>query len=152
MRNPVILLDGVPLLGSANTIMDYDPLKVQKLEIVKPKFFFRTAAFDGILSFSTYNGNLEGFTLDPRTTVVDYEGLQIKREFYAPVYETAVQYSSRIPDFRNLLYWAPEIRTDKSEKEISFYTSDLPGTYAVVVQGVSKEGHAGYQLITIQVK
>lgn len=152
IKEPVILLDGVPQFDNGNKITHYDPLKVQKLEMTEERYFLGPAVFDGIASFSTYNGDLEGFRLDTANTVMDYDALQMKREFYSPVYQTPQELSSRMPDFRTLLYWSPDIKTDNTGKrEITFYTSDLPGKYAVVLQGISKQGKVGSKVFTIDV-
>jgi hypothetical protein len=153
IKNPVILLDGVPQFDYGNKISNYDPLKVERLEIINDPYYMGTARLDGIASFFTYNGNLEGFQLDSSATVLDYEALQLRREFYSPSYETTARAGSRIPDFRSLLYWSPDIKTDeKGKKEIEFYTSDRAGKYAVVVQGFSKKGKAGSKVLMLDVK
>jgi len=142
-NNPLVLLDGVPVF-EMNKIIAYDPLKVQKLEVVAQKYHLGTLTSEGILSFTTYKGNLEGFTLDPKDIVLDYEGLQSQRIFYSPQYETENEKLSRIPDFRELLFWTPELNTDfKGKGEFSFYTGDIPGRYLVLVQGLSSNGFAG---------
>lgn len=153
IKEPVVLLDGVPQFDNGNKISHFDPLKVRKLEVVQSKYFLGPASFDGIASFSTYNGDLEGFRVDTASTVIDYDAPQIKREFYSPKYETTQEAASRLPDFRNLLYWSPEVITDATgNKEISFYTSDQTGKYAIVLQGISKQGNAGSKTFTIDVK
>lgn len=152
VKEPVVLLDGVPQFDNGNKITHYDPLKVQKLEGVQERYFLGPVSFDGIASFSTYTGDLEGFRLDTTTTVLDYDALQMKREFYSPVYETTQEYASRLPDFRSLLYWSPDIKTESmGKKEISFYTSDVTGKYAVVLQGISKSGRSGSKTFMIDV-
>jgi uncharacterized protein YfaS (alpha-2-macroglobulin family) len=84
--------------------------------------------------------------------VIDYEGLQLQREFFSPVYETQNQVTTRLPDFRNLLYWAPVIKTSSSGKqEINFYTSDLAGKYMITIEGLSSNGIAGHKSFTIEV-
>jgi hypothetical protein len=152
IKEPVVLLDGVPQFDNGNKITHYDPLKVQKLEGVQERYFLGPVSFDGVASFSTYNGDLEGFRLDTTSTVLDYDALQLKREFYSPAYLTSQDYSGRLPDFRSLLYWSPDIKTDNTgKKEITFYTSDLTGRYAVFLQGISKSGKPGSKVFTIDV-
>jgi hypothetical protein len=85
--------------------------------------------------------------------VLDYNGMQLKRDFYAPVYELKEQVDSRLPDFRNLLTWLPDVKiTGSGTTPISFYTSDLPGTYAVVVEGLDAAGNAGTSVMTFTVQ
>lgn len=149
---PLILLDGVPVFDP-NKIISYDPLKVRKLEVVTNRYYYGPFVCDGIINFTTYNGALEGLQLDPRAVVVDYEGLQLRRQFYAPVYETPQQLQSRIPDFRSLLFWRPDVRTDANGKtQLDFYTSDVAGKYMAVIQGLSTDGVAGSQSIVFEVK
>lgn len=144
-KAPLVLLDGVPVLN-IDKFIEYDPLKIRKLEVVSRTYYSGNMAFNGIANFITYNGKMEGYELDPRATLIDYKGLQIQREFNAPVYETQAQIDSRSPDFRHLLNWSPNINTSKKGKiNTSFYTSDVPGKYAIVIQGISKEGQPLYQ-------
>jgi hypothetical protein len=76
--------------------------------------------------------------------------MQIRREFYSPIYDTGAETASRIPDFRNLLYWSPSVNTQGGQA--SFYTSDQPGKYVGVVQGLTANGDAGSQYFTFDVK
>jgi len=65
----------------------------------------------------------------------------LQREFYSPVYETKEQLEKRIPDFRNTLLWLPDINIDEEgETKIRFYTSDRPGKYMVILQGMNADG------------
>lgn len=142
-KNPLVLLDGVPVFN-INKIIAYDPLKVQKLDVVAERYHYGTITADGILSYTTYKGNLEDFTLDPNDLVLDYEGLQQQRVFYSPQYTTENDRQSRLPDFRDLLFWTPALNTNSDGKgSFSFYTGDVPGKYLVVVQGLSSNGDAG---------
>lgn len=150
--DPLVMLDGVPVFDN-NKIMSYDPLKVRKLEVVANRYFYGPSVFDGIINFTTYNGVLEGFQLDPAAIVIDYEGLQLQRQFYSPVYDTPEQVQSRMPDFRSLLYFSPDIKTDASGKtQFHFYTSDVAGKYMVVLQGLTENGTSGSQSVVFDVK
>jgi hypothetical protein len=151
-NDPLMLLDGVPIFD-ADKIIAFDPLKTKKIEVVTKQYFLGAATESGIVSFFTYQGDLAGFPLDPNALVVEYDGLQLKREFYSPVYETANQISSRIPDYRNVLYWSGDARPDADgRKQLSFYTSDRPGKYAVVIQGLTIDGKAVSKTFTFDVR
>lgn len=79
--------------------------------------------------------------------------MQGEREFFAPRYETAQQ-QSRLPDFRNLLYWQPELALAAGQpRTLTFYTSDQVGRYLVVVaQGLAADGRAGSTSVVLEVK
>jgi hypothetical protein len=143
-NNPLVLLDGVPVFD-IDRIISFDPLKVKKLDLVPRRYFQGSVSYEGIASYSTYSGDLGGFELDPNALIIQYAGLQLQRQFYTPVYETGQQINSRIPDFRNLLYWNPDVKFNSAGKqEISFFSSDINGRYAIVVQGNTADGRAGY--------
>lgn len=138
-NDPLVLIDGVPVFNF-NKIVDIDPLKIQKIDVVATKFFKGNQAYDGIVSYATYNGDLDSYQLDPNALVVEYDGLQLHREFYSPQYDSDKQLLSRNPDYRNVLYWSPDVATKSSKKNISFYTSDIAGKYMVIAQGISDSG------------
>jgi hypothetical protein len=151
-NDPLLLIDGVPVLN-ADKLMAYDPLKIRKLEVVSRRYFHANIFYEGIVHFVTYKGRLDGYELDPRATVIDYEGLQAQRNFYAPVYETAEQRGNRLPDFRDLLYWSPSLHTTSSGRQaIDFYSSDIPGKYLVVAQGLTAAGQTGTATMLLHVK
>ncbi len=90
--------------------------------------------------------------LDPHATVVDYEGLQLQREFYSPSDATEEQAGSHLPDFRNVLYWCPAMPQDSTGKStLNFYSSDLPGKYIVVAEGLTAGGEAGSGVAVFEV-
>ena len=148
--DPLILLDGVKI---DNTILlNYDPLKVNRLEVITNKYIKGEFIYQGIVNFTTYHGDRQDLKLSSKAVILDYEGLQLKREFYSPVYKTEQQASSRLPDFRNLLYWSPEVQTDSSgQATVEFYTSDTKGKYVAVLQGMDDAGYAGSYYFTFDV-
>lgn len=142
--NPLVLLDGVPVL-EMNRIINYDPLKVRRLDVLRGNYYYGGAVFSGIADFTTYKGNMEDYEMDPRAVVLDYDGLQLHREFYSPVYDSPEQQQSRLADYRNLLFWNPDITVGPGgANEVSFYTGDVPGVYRGVIQGIADEkGYGG---------
>lgn len=148
----LVLLDGVPL-SDINKIFSYDPLKVKKLDVIQTAYMLGQSKFNGIASFSTYDGVFDGFELNPKLVAIDYDGLQLQREFYSPVYETKEQIESRLPDFRNTLLWSPDIITDREGKAaIQLYSCDRKGKYIIVVQGMSENGELVSGTTTFDVK
>jgi hypothetical protein len=150
--DPLVMLDGVPIFDM-NKVMAIDPLKIRRLDVIKDRYFWGAADAEGILSYASYKSDLAGVEVDPHAVVMDYEGLQLQRLFYSPVYDTDAQVSSHTPDFRSLLFWAPTIKTNASGKnQISFYTSDEEGKYVAIIQGMTADGDSGSQTFTFDVK
>lgn len=150
-EEPLMLMDGV-VFHDADRIMNYNPLKLKKIEVVGREYFLGPMIANGIISYSTYKGDLDGFQIDPMAVVLDYEGMQLQREFYSPLYETPAQNASRTPDFRNLLYWTPEVKTDEQGfSKLSFYSSDKKGKFLVVIEGLTQNGLAGTKKLEFDV-
>jgi hypothetical protein len=146
LNNPLVLIDRIPVF-EADKLMAVDPLKIKRLEIVPQRYYFEPVKIEGILSFTSYKGDLAGLEI----VVVDYEGLQMQRVFYSPVYEMEGQIKSRLPDLRNLLFWAPLVNTN-TKNAVSFYTSDREGECIGIVQRVSANGEAGSHYFTFTIK
>jgi hypothetical protein len=82
-----------------------------------------------------------------------YETCVDQIEFYSPDYSTNLLKESRIPDFRNTLYWDPDLHTGKDGKtETEFYTSDESVSYTIVVEGISPDGKRGFSTSSLIVK
>jgi hypothetical protein len=149
--DPIVLVDGVPVLD-VDYIMRMDPLRVKKLEVVKRQYYLGQSVFSGIVSYSTYGGDLGGLELDSRALTLNYDGLQLKREFYSPQYN-GQSIQERLPDHRYLLHWEPDVTTGADGKQVvDFFTSAVPGQYLVVVEGLNQQGYSGSQKYTFTVK
>jgi len=149
--DPMVLLDGVPFFNM-NKVFSIDPLRIRKLEVVPYTYYWGPSTESGIFSYTSYKSDLAGIEIDPHAVVLDYEGLELQRKFYSPNYDTDNAYKSRIPDFRNVLYWAPNVITDEQGKNsVSFYTSDHTGSYMGMIQGLTANGNTGYQYFTFTV-
>src|SRR4029450_11820970 len=107
-------------------LLNYDPLKVRKLEVVTNRYVFGSSIFNGIASWQTYAGDLDGFPPDPRAVVIDYDGLHLQRQYHSMVYETAEQKTSRVPDYRTSLSWNPYLKINSGSGGFNFFTSDQP--------------------------
>jgi hypothetical protein len=151
LNDPLTLLNGVPVFDP-NKIIKYDPLKVKNIEVVARKYFYGPSIFNGIVNFVTYQPD-PSILSELNSAILEYEGMQYQREFYSPTYENSEQVTSRMPDFRNVLYWSPSIQSDAQGKaEINFYTSDLKGKYIGVIQGMSHDGRVGENSFFFEVK
>ncbi len=150
LEDPLILLDGIPVFD-ADKLIAIDPLAIRKLEVITNRYYYGPVSMEGIVSFTSYKGNLAGMEIDPHTLVVDYEGLQMQRIFYSPVYDTESQLKSRLADFRNLLFWSPSVNAN-DKNAVSFYTSDQEGQYIGLVQGIAANGEAGSCYFSFTVK
>ncbi|MBO9658688.1 MAG: hypothetical protein J7527_07660, partial [Chitinophagaceae bacterium] len=149
----LVLLDGVAL-NDVNQIFNYDPYKVKKIDIVPRRYLFGSSNYFGVVSFETYKGQFDAVELDPTSVLVDYEGLQLKRSFYSPAYTPEDKGDPRIPDYRTTLLWQPhvELKSNGISRIIDSYSSDFPGVYEIVINGVNSAGEPLQKVIQFEVK
>jgi hypothetical protein len=112
---------------------------LQSIDIVSRRFFMGNHSFPGIIHYKSYQGNLGGYMLPVDAAVYNFEGVQLQKEYLAPDYSLPAD--THIPDFRNLLYWSPSVFTDNNgKKRIESFSSDLVGSYKIMVNGTSASG------------
>lgn len=126
----LVLLDGMPVYD-IDALMDYDARRLKFVQIYNGRFQFGENPCQGVISFISRKGALQDFRLDEGTQMYNYEFPQNRPAFLSPIYEDK---SSRNPDFRHTLYFNPEVTED-----CEFYTSDLPGTYEIVLKYIDKD-------------
>jgi hypothetical protein len=134
---PLILLDGIPILD-ADVVMNYNPLYLQRIEIVARKYFYSVLQTDGIISMRTYDGNAKGLPTDKLLQRV-HSAMQPPKIYYTPSY--SLKTDSRVPDFRIQLLWESTIVLGAAKtKNVSFFTSDVTGTFVITVSGFTRDG------------
>ena len=67
----------------------------------------------------------------------------LPKQFYSPRY-TAKNKDTAFKDYRSIIFWAPNVLTDKDGKAtVSFFAADKKGTYTVIVEGMDGNGAVG---------
>ena len=151
-NKPLVLVDGVPVYDFEK-VLNINSKEIERADVINTRYFFSENIFDGIVSFITKKGNLSVMEFDNSVFRQVYEGCQVQNNFYSPDYSTAIMKNSRIPDFRNTLFWKPDLHTDKNGKaEISFFTSDDSSGYMIIVEGIASGGKTGFSSASFIVK
>jgi hypothetical protein len=151
-HSPLLLIDGVPIIDHDKGI-SANMKSVEKLEVVTKKFFHGPLAYDGIVSLNTFGKDFTGFELDSTSSVFSFEGTQYEQEFYTPAYQSVTESNSRIPDFRNVLHWDPNIATGNDGKEhLIFYTGDAEGKFVGILHGLTIDGLSGSHSFSFEVR
>jgi hypothetical protein len=139
----LLIVDGFIVYNHSDFIY-FDALKIKSIEIVKEKYHFGAKIYQGIINIETFKNqfkpsfpNKNKFTLLKEST---------PKSYFNPDYSIAE--AKRIPDFRTQLYWNSDLNNDT----ISFYTSDISGTFEAIIEGFTKEGTVIYEKIVFTVK
>ncbi|MEW5675414.1 hypothetical protein ABGT15_03790 [Flavobacterium enshiense] len=78
-----------------------------------------------------------------RFNIAMVEGYYGKKVFYEAVYDN-VTINDPIPDYRNTLFWKPDIITnEQGEAKITFFCSDINSLFLGNIEGVSGDGLLG---------
>jgi hypothetical protein len=151
-NKPLILVDGVPIYDFEK-VLSINSKEIEKADIINTRYFISGNIFDGIVSFVTKKGNLSVLEFDNSIFRQVYEGCEIQNIFYYPDYSTSATKGNRIPDYRNTLFWKPDLHTGKDGKaEVEFFTSDESFDYTIVTEGMTSDGKTGYSSKSLKVR
>jgi len=151
LTNPLLIVDGVPVWDHEKVLaISID--KIEKVDVLNFGYIFSKIYLDGIIDITTVDGNLSEPVFEKPVFRQEFEALQQEAGFRTPDYSVPALRKSRIPDFRNTLYWNPDIRTDRQGRaSVEFYTSDETGAYTVLVEGFTTDGARGKAVTTLSV-
>lgn len=139
-ENNLVLLNGVPF-HDINYIVSLGSRDIQRIEVITSTFLAGGFAYDGVVSIFTHDAKIPETYLKKHTlllqnavTETDIENKNIKDV-------EPDQSLSHFPDFRNNLYWNPELKVSGNNKvTIEFATSKLVGIFDVKIQGITSSG------------
>lgn len=147
-----LMVDGV-VIDDASIIANMDPELVEKIDVVRERYFVGDYLFYGIVNVITKAGNFSNVTLPDYAVRLPYRAIDPSDSFSAPIYPDDARKQSRIPDLRNTLYWNPSVKFDSSGKaNLEFWSSDFTTDYEIIVQGLSKNGKPFYSRSLFTVK
>ena len=149
-EDPLILLDGIPV-SDASKIIALDPQKIKRIEVVMYNYHIGSSVFAGIVNVKSYSGEIGATQIDPNSLVIEYDGLQQQREFYSPQYGSREAEESHILILEMCYTGPPDNNGFDGKSQLSFYSSDLKGKFAVVVQGITANGLPGKTVTQFEV-
>ena len=136
---PLILLDQIPGLD-VETILSLSPEKIDHVDIINATYVRGNMRFGGIIGIFSREGDLAGTDFPPNSYIFSFKSYEPQQEIEFPDYSTNLN-DERIPDFRNCLFWVPNIGIDTGEEvRYDFCTSDNQGDYIIVVLGITSDG------------
>ena len=149
---PSLFVDGV-MVKDAAVIAGIDPEVVEKIDVVRDRYFVGDYLFYGIVNVITKAGDFSNATLPDHALRIIYRVIDPIPLFISPDYNSSETKATRLPDFRTTLYWNPSVKQDKEGKSsVEFWTSDFSSDYEVNIQGITSEGMPFSFKKTIKVK
>lgn len=151
-----IVLDGMHLDGEDIDLNNFVVQDIQSIEILKSignTAVYGARGWSGVIVITTKKGEGLRGVVNPYTPgVIQYspKGYAVIREFYSPKYD--VKPDDR-PDLRTTVFWEPQLVTNAEGKVgFSYFNTDVPGNYRIVVEGINVEGSLARQEFTYEVK
>ena len=141
----LILVDGI-MIQDANELIDLKMDTIYKVSIIQGGYYYGSNIFNGMISFISKNHDYElkakGNFIATSNQIISNQD----KDYYKPDYSK--EENKRIPDYRHQLLWLPQYDVSKP---ISFYTSDVKGTFEVKIEGFTTEGLPVYLTDTFNV-
>lgn len=135
----IVLIDGV-FIPNHESIKTYDSRNIEKISLTRDQFRLGQKEYQGIISIETFDKDyLDNYTSE-NSLVVPFEQPVLKKNYFIQTYPVNDNPYSRIPDYRRMLYWNPQLTIQDSTYDFEFYTSDLEGTYEIVLNGFTTYG------------
>ena len=139
-RSPALFIDQVPV-DDAATVLALDPTRVRQIDIISGDYLFGDIIFPGIVNVITRKGTFSDSRLPVNALRTAYSSHDRPLPFIMPDYSEEGSGKSRIPDFRNTLYWNGSLESDASGKfHCEFWTSDDLQGYDITVNAVDENG------------
>lgn len=134
----LVLIDGL-VIQDVDELFEYDMANIYKISIVPGGYYYGSNAYNGIISFITKNNDFVSRAKGEYLMKPEMIRPLKKKIYYKPDYSDSTKYQ-RIPDYRYQIAWIPELTLDKVENVVSFYTSDVSGTFEIVLEGFTSNG------------
>jgi len=133
----LVLIDGV-YIPDHGSIKNFDARRIESIKLIRDQFQLANQSYQGMMLVSTFDGNYAE-QLSTKNTFKEalYRSRPVKNYFSQDYSDD--QYG-RVPDYRNILFWKPQIEVEEPSMELHFYTSDLTGIFEVYLDGFTSFG------------
>jgi len=139
MDESIIVINGVPKGNNINALQNILPSDITNINISNSLLDvhkYTPLNFNGVIEITTIQGmyryRQQNFQVEPSI-------FSAERDFYSPDYAVESSYS---PDNRKTLYWNPKITLYQGNSTlITFYTSDIKGTFYGNLVGIDINGN-----------
>lgn len=146
---PLILVNGVPTRDMAK-VLDLPIQNVEGVGVIKDhksrgqrKYNEEAKPYGVFGSTGIIVIKLKPDVVNPFRS--DFEDMLMKEAYIAPLAYPNIDYVAypalkETPDLRTTLFWVPSMHLNRKKTNLSFFTSDIPGQYELIVKGIKKGG------------
>ncbi|MDT0621703.1 hypothetical protein [Croceitalea vernalis] len=135
----IVLIDGV-FIPNHEKIREFDARRIEKISLIRDQFRLGGKDYQGIVSIETFESDFLVDYSNDNSLLVDLDKPITKKNYYQQTYAPDEMAFSRVPDYRTLLYWKPQLVVEGSSYTLDFFTSDVEGTYEITFNGFTTYG------------
>jgi len=135
---PLLLLDGIPI-RDINIIKDMGSKEIDKVEICQSERFYGDLIFPGVVAIYTSKA-------DYKRVPESEDLIKLNLDVIQPL-ATLIMPSTQLledPDLRQVLLWKPSLKPEPTIA-IDFQTSDVKGSYKLIIRGKTRDGSIFYK-------
>ncbi|MCI0523210.1 MAG: hypothetical protein L0Y37_06100 [Bacteroidales bacterium] len=130
-RSPALFIDLVPV-DDADIILNLNPAHVKQIDVITGDYMVGNLLFPGIISVTTHEGNYNDIRLPDNSIRIPWKMYDESKAFFTPDYSVDEASHSRLPDFRNTLYWNDGHAIESGETTVyEFPVSDDTQDYQI---------------------
>lgn len=148
-----LIVDGMYVEPSyLSVISPYDVETIEILKSIGNTAIYGIRGGGGVMIITTKRGerNMSARSFAPGIASYTPQGYYLGRQFYSPVYDGK---AISLPDLRTTIFWMPNVLTSVEGKaSVEFFTSDKPGAYKAVIEGLDLNGSLVRQVHRFNVK
>jgi hypothetical protein len=133
----IVLFDGV-YIANHEAMKEYDARKIKSISLIRDQFQLANKNYQGIMDVETFDGDyFEQYNAQNGTQSSIIKPVP-KKNYYVQTYGT--EGFERVPDYRTLLFWKPNIVIDDNSLDFEFFTSDISGEFEIMIDGFTTYG------------
>jgi hypothetical protein len=151
-QSPLLLVDGIPVFD-VDKFLSISPSEIDKVDIINNNYIIGEMVYGGIIYVHTKRKKFAELIETKNLIFSEFKGYSERNHFVELNYADEIELNSRKADFRNTLYWNPEVTTDENgEAIITFYTSDEMGKFLITIEGVGESGEINSKKLILEVE
>lgn len=133
----IVLFDGV-YITNHEAMKGYDARKIKSISLIRDQFQLANKQYQGIMAVETFDGDFYNTYNSKNGTLAQIVKPLPEKNYFIQNYQT--NEFDRVPDYRTLLFWKPNIVVDDNSYDFEFYTSDVEGEFEILVDGFTTYG------------
>lgn len=133
------------MVWTAEQVLNYNPAHIEKIEVLQKQFKFGNVIYSGAVNFITYDDHIIDMRKVESCVTLPFQPLSGTKSKFS-----AKTLSERTPDMRVQLGWIPHLLLGDEITNFTFYASDIPGDYELVLTGVDESSYV-YERIPFKV-